>query len=61
MANGKEKRKGASLCRESMSVGTLVGDQPTTLTTEEENPARLQLWLATTQAQGSQGSPYGRA
>jgi len=39
----------------------VTNPQPSTLTTEEENPARLQLWLATTQAQGSQGSPYGRA
>ncbi len=38
MATGKEERKGTSLCRESTSVGTLVGDQTKTLTTEEENP-----------------------
>ena len=28
MATGKKERKGTSLCRESTSVGTLVGDEP---------------------------------
>ena len=28
MATGKKERKGASLCRESTTVGTLVGDGP---------------------------------